>query len=567
MKILQFHVDFIEYKPIEKEVANAEDIDPKPVRENDLLVLFTAVERGDDDSVAKTAITDAKTFADNLKVKRLMIYPFAHLSQNLSRPTDAFTILKKMEEEAKLLGLETFRAPFGWNKALEIKVKGHPLAEMSRSYGQSQTLQVQKATQEKPQRQFTEHELLARIKRSDFSGLPDTDHRIIGEKLDLFSFQEPSPGMVYWHKNGLILFETLKNFIRAELTKLNYQEISTPALANTVLWDVSGHSAHYKDNMFLTRLGNEEFGLKPMNCPATFLIYRTRKWSYKDLPVKYSTFDPLYRNELSGVASGLFRVKILTQDDAHIITTKEKGVEAIEEIIGLMERVYSAFGLPFKMKLSTRPDESMGSDEEWAEATNILKQVLEHKNLKYEVKEKEGNFYSPKIDVDIKDSLGREWQCCTIQADIQMPKKFKLTYVGEDGKEHTPIVIHRTIFGSMERFLGVILEHYKGKLPVWLAPIQARVIPVSDSHVGYGRMVLAQLVNEDVRAEGDFEAGTMSSKIKVAQIQKIPYMLIVGEKEQSGNTIAVRTREGNLRYDVKAQDFMKELKEKAKAFQ
>lgn len=567
MKILQFHVDFIEYKPIKKEVPNAEDIDPKQVRENDLLVLFTAVELGDDDSVVKTAISDAKKFADNLKVKRLMIYPFAHLSQNLSRPSDAFAVLKKMEEEAKSLGLETFRAPFGWNKALEIKVKGHPLAEMLRSYGQSQTLQVQKITQEKPQRQLTEHELLARIKRSDFSGLPDTDHRIIGEKLDLFSFQEPSPGMVYWHKNGLILFETLKNFIRAELTKLNYQEISTPALANTVLWDVSGHSAHYKDNMFLTRLGNEEFGLKPMNCPATFLIYRTRKWSYKDLPVKYSTFDPLYRNELSGVASGLFRVKILTQDDAHIITTKEKGVEAIKEIIGLMERIYSAFGLAFKMKLSTRPDESMGSDDEWAEATNMLKQVLEHKNLRYEMKEKEGNFYSPKIDVDIMDSLGREWQCCTIQADIQMPKKFKLTYIGEDGKEHTPIVIHRTIFGSMERFLGVILEHYKGKLPVWLAPIQARVIPVSDSHVGYGRIVLDQLMNEGVRAEGDFEAGTMSSKIKVAQIQKIPYMLIVGEKEQSSNTIAVRTREGNLRYDVKAQDFMNEMKEKAKAFQ
>ena len=567
MKILQFHVDFIEYKPIKKEVASAEDIDPKLVRENELLVLFIAVELGDDDSVAKTAISDAKKFADNLKVKRLMIYPFAHLSQNLSRPSDAFAVLKKMEEEAKSLGLETFRAPFGWNKALEIKVKGHPLAEMSRSYGQNETLQVQKVTQEKPQRQLTEHEQLARIKRSDFSGLPDTDHRIIGEKLDLFSFQEPSPGMAYWHKNGLILFETLKNFIRGELTKLNYQEISTPALANTVLWDVSGHSAHYKDNMFLTRLGNEEFGLKPMNCPATFLIYRTRKWSYKELPVKYSTFDPLYRNELSGVASGLFRVKILTQDDAHIITTKEKGSETIEEIIGLMERIYSAFGLTFKMKLSTRPDESMGSDEEWAEATNMLKQVLEHKNLKYEMKEKEGNFYSPKIDVDIKDSLGREWQCCTIQADIQMPKKFKLTYVGEDGKEHTPIVIHRTIFGSMERFLGVILEHYKGKLPVWLAPVQARVIPVSDSQVGYGRMVLAQLMNEGVRAEGDFEAGTMSSKIKVAQIQKIPFMLIVGEKEQNSNTIAVRTREGNLRYDVKAQDFMNELKEKAKAFQ
>ena len=219
------------------------------------------------------------------------------------------------------------------------------------------------------------------------------------------------------------------------------------------------------------------------------------------------------------------------------------------------------------MKLSTRPDESMGSDVEWAEATNMLREVLEQKKIKYEIKEKEGNFYAPKIDVDIRDSLGREWQCCTIQADMQMPKKFKLTYVGEDGKEHTPIVIHRTIFGSLERFLGVILEHYKGKLPIWLAPIQARVIPVSDAHVEYGKLVLSQLKDEGLRAEGDFEAGTMSSKIKVAQIQKIPYMLIVGEKEEKSNTIALRTREGNIRYDVRAEDFINEMKEKAKAFQ
>jgi threonyl-tRNA synthetase len=567
MKILQFHVDFIEYKPIEKEVANAEDIEPKPVRERDLLVLFTAVERGDNDSIAKTAISDAKKFADNLKVNRIMIYPFAHLSQNLSRPSDAFMILKNMEQEARSLGLETFRAPFGWNKALEIKVKGHPLAEMSRSYVQGQTVQAQRVPLEKPQRQLSEHELLARVKRSDFTGLPETDHRIIGEKLDLFSFQEPSPGMVYWHRNGLILYETLKNFIRKELARLNYQEISTPALANTVLWDVSGHSQHYRDNMFLTRLGNEEFGLKPMNCPSTFLIYKSRKWSYKELPVKYSTFDALYRNELSGVASGLFRVKILTQDDAHVITTKENGPEAVEEIIELMKRIYSAFGLAFKMKLSTRPDESMGSDEEWEEATTMLKKVLEHKNITYEMKEKEGNFYAPKIDIDIKDSMGREWQCCTIQADMQMPKQFKLTYVGEDGKEHTPIVIHRTILGSLERFIGIILEHYKGKLPVWLTPIQARVIPVSDSHVEYGRMILSQVRASGIKAEGDFESGTMSSKIKVSQIQKIPYMLIVGEKELKSKTIAVRTREGNVRYDIGPQDFINEVKEKVKAFQ
>jgi threonyl-tRNA synthetase len=567
MKILQFHVDFIEYKPIEKEAPNAEDIDPVLVRREELLVLFTAVERGDDNSTAKSAISDAKKFADNLKVRRIMIYPFAHLSQNLSRPSDAFEVLKTMEDEARTLGLETYRAPFGWNKALQVKVKGHPLAEMSRSYGQSQLLQTQQLLQQKPERKLSEHELLARIKKSDFTNLPETDHRIIGEKLDLFTFQEPSPGMVYWHRNGLILYDTLKNFIRSELSKLNYQEVSTPALANTVLWDVSGHSEHYKDNMFLTRLGNEEFGLKPMNCPSTFLIYKSRKWSYKELPVKYSTFDPLYRNELSGVASGLFRVKILTQDDAHIITTKEKASEAIEEIIQLMERIYSVFGLPFKMKLSTRPDESMGSDEEWSEATDMLRKVLEHKNIKYEIKEKEGNFYAPKIDVDVRDSIGREWQCCTIQADMQMPKKFKLAYIGEDGKEHTPIVIHRTIVGSLERFIGVILEHYKGKLPIWLAPVQARVIPVSDSHVEYGSRVLSRLKEEGLRAEGDFEAGTMSSKIKVAQIQKVPYMLIVGEKEQKGNTVAVRTREGNIKYDIGITNFLEEVREKTKNFQ
>jgi threonyl-tRNA synthetase len=573
LKILQFHVDFIAYRPIAKEVANAEEIaETKPVRQEELLVLFTAVEKGDDRTVAQTAISDAKKFAEKLKVNRMMIYPFAHLSQNLARPDDAFPILKDMEEEAKALAIETYRAPFGWNKALEIKVKGHPLAEMSRNYGASAAQQPSVRSGAPPppklqkRRELSEHELLARLKRSDFGGLPDTDHRVIGEKQELFSFQEPSPGMVYWHKNGLLLFETMKDFLRKELAKLNYQEISTPALANTVLWEVSGHSAHYKDNMFLTSMGDEEFGMKPMNCPSTFLIYKNRKWSYKELPVKYSIFDPLYRNELSGVASGLFRVKILTQDDAHIITTKEKAIEVIDEILVLMEKVYRIFGLAFKVKLSTRPDDSMGSNEEWEEATGILRQVLEEKHLKYEIKEKEGNFYAPKIDVDIKDSLGREWQCATIQADMQMPKKFKLSYVGEDGKEHTPLVVHRTILGSLERFTGIILEHYRGKLPLWLAPVQVRVIPVSDPYIAYGQSILSKLKAAGVRAEGDFEAGTMGSKIKVAQLQQVPYMLIVGDKEESTKTVSIRTREGNKENAVVLDDLIRQLEETIAAF-
>ncbi|MHB1909238.1 MAG: threonine--tRNA ligase [Nitrososphaerales archaeon] len=565
MKILQLHVDFVEYKPIKKELAIAEEIDQlAPVRKENLLVLFTAVEKGDDVELGDRAILEAKKFSENLKVNSVLIYPFAHLSQNLSSPSEAFEILKSMEDKAKSEGLETFRAPFGWNKSLEVKVKGHPLAEMSRSYSKAKAEMKETAP---VQRQLSEHELLAKIKRSDFKGLPDTDHRTIGEKLDLFSFQEPSPGMVYWHPKGLVLYETLKNFIRSELAKLDYKEISTPGLANTTLWDVSGHSAHYKDNMFLTKLGNEEFGLKPMNCPSSFLIYKSRKWSYKELPVKYSIFDPLFRNELSGVASGLFRVKVLTQDDAHIITTREKALEGIEEILGLMERLYSVFGLSFKAKLSTRPDDSMGSEEEWEEATNILKSALEKKGIKYEIKSKEGNFYSPKIDVDIKDSMGREWQCATIQTDMQMPKKFKLTYVGEDGKEHTPIVLHRAIYGSLERFIGVLLEHYKGKLPIWLSPVQVRVIPVSDSNVEYGKQVLSALRKSNLRAEGDFESGTLGSKIKVAQEEKIPYMLIVGEKEQSSQSVAVRTREGKIDYGVSLSDFAKMASDKIASFE
>ncbi len=561
MKILQLHVDHIEYRPVKKELSSAEDIgEPKTVREDELLVLFVAVEAGDDDTLAKSAIQDAKTFADNLKVNRIMIYPFAHLSQNLAKPSEAFTALRKMEEESRSAGLETFRAPFGWNKALEVKVKGHPLAEMSRNYGQSSSQAVQQRVTETPQRKLSEHELLARIKRSDFSGLTETDHRIIGEKLNLFSFQEPSPGMVYWHANGLIIYEALKNFIRTEHAKLDYQEISTPALANTVLWDVSGHSAHYKENMFLTKLGNEEFGLKPMNCPSTFLIYKTKKWSYRDLPVKFAIFDPLFRNELSGVASGLFRVKVLTQDDAHIIVPKEKGAEAVKEVIGLMEKMYAAFGLPFKMKLSTRPYDSMGSEEEWEEATNILKNVLDEMNMKYEIKAKEGNFYAPKIDVDIKDSMGREWQCCTIQADMQMPKLFKLTYTGEDGKEHTHLVVHRAIFGSLERFIGILIEHYKGNFPTWLAPVQARVIPISDGQVEYGKRVLSDFRESGIRAEGDFESSTLNAKIRNAQLQKIPYMIIVGEKEIASKTIAVRDREGKTAYQVNPADFKEKIK-------
>ncbi len=557
MKILQMHADFIEYTPVKKEIKGAEEIEPKTVREDDIVVLFTAFEQADDAELAKKAIAETKSFLSKLGTERVLIYPFAHLSQNLASPSEALPLLLEMEKEAKAAKLDVHRAPFGWTKALQIKVKGHPLAEMSRSYSHATAEQVPRP---KTKRELSAEEAMGRLKRSDFVNLPEGDHRVIGERLDLFSFQEVSPGMVYLHEKGLRIRNILVDFLRVELLKGGYQEVSTPSLANTALWQVSGHSAHYRDNMFLTSLGNEEMGMKPMNCPSHFLIYKTRRWSFRELPVRYATFDPLYRNELSGVASGLFRVKSLCQDDAHIIAMEEQAQEELTKMLDMMERVYGVFGLPFKVKISTRPDDSMGTDEEWKRATDTLIRVVKSRGWNYEIKDKEGNFYSPKIDVDIKDSLGREWQCGTFQLDLQMPKRFKLSYTGSDGKEHTPVVLHRTILGSLERFMGVMLEHYRGVLPVWLSPIQARVIPLSDEHMKYARVVLETLQSGGVRAEGDFDSGTMGSKIRDAQLQKIPYMLVVGKKEEDSKTVAVRTRAGEQTFGVKVDEFVSRVK-------
>jgi threonyl-tRNA synthetase len=564
LKILQMHADFIEYTPVKKEIRAAEEADPRTVREEDIVVLFTAFEAGDGPALVKQAVSEAKGFLAKLGTTRVMIYPFAHLSQNLAPPGEALQLLLQMEKDAADAGLDARRAPFGWTKALQIKVKGHPLAEMSRSYGGA-AAPVQVQAKGKPRRELTDAEAMGRLRRSDFVGLPEGDHRAIGERLDLFSFQEVSPGMVYLHAKGLVLRNLLVDFLRAELLRDGYQEVSTPALANTALWQVSGHSAHYKDNMFLTALGDEEMGLKPMNCPSHFLIYRSRKWSFRELPVRYAAFDPLYRNELSGVASGLFRVKSLTQDDAHIIAMEEQAEGELAKMLDMMGRVYGTFGLQYKVKISTRPDDSMGTDDEWERATGTLIRVVKSKGWPYEIKEKEGNFYSPKIDVDVKDSLGREWQCGTFQLDLQMPKRFKLSYTGSDGKEHLPVVLHRTILGSLERFMGVILEHYRGALPVWLSPVQARVIPLSDEHLPYATAVLSSLASAGVRADGDFASGTMGAKIRDAQLQKIPYMLVVGKKEEDSGTVAVRTRGGEQTFGVKVSEFVAKLQEEASA--
>ncbi len=573
MRILQQHLDFIEYEPIGKEISSAEEIpEKKKQRYEEIVALFVSVEPGDDDEVARKAVEGTRSFLEKLKVKRIIIYPYAHLSSNLARPKDALEVLRKMEAYAREAGLETYRAPFGWNKAFQIKVKGHPLAEQSRVYSSATPAaaaakpEAVAAPERTPQREMTEEQLFARIKKSDFAGLPETDHRIIGERLDLFSFQEPSPGMVFWHHKGLKLRNLLIEFMRGELAKGGYVEISTPGLMGNALWRVSGHWEHYKQNMFLTEMGGEEFGLKPMNCPPTMLYYRTRRWSFRELPLRVSCFDPLHRNELSGVTTGLFRVKSFSQDDAHLFVTEDQIEGEVKGIFDLMDRVFKVFGLEYRLNLATMPDDHIGTKEQWDRATETLVRVMEAKGLPYSVKEKDGTFYGPKIDVHIKDSMGREWQNSTIQLDYQLPQRFKLTYVGSDGKEHTPVVIHRAIYGSLERFIGVMIEHFQGRFPVWISPVQVRVLPVSDENKAYADKVAQKLEDSGVRVERDFESGTIGGKIRNAQLQKIPYMLVIGSKEEQANSVAVRAREGDVRYGVKVEDFLSEVREKVRTY-
>ncbi len=578
MRILQQHLDFIEYEPISREISAAEEIQKKErQRYEEIVALFVSVEPGDDDEVAKKAVEGTKSFLEKLKVKRIIIYPYAHLSQMLARPKEALEVLKKMEAYAREAGLETYRAPFGWNKAFQIKVKGHPLAEQSRVYSAAALAAAATAAaptetsvapppERKPHKEMTEEQLFARIRKSDFAGLPETDHRIIGEKLDLFSFQEPSPGMVYWHHKGLKLRNLLIEFMRGELARGGYVEISTPGLVGNALWRVSGHWEHYKDNMFLTSMGDEDYGLKPMNCPPTMLFYRTRRWSFRELPLRVSCFDHLYRNELSGVATGLFRVKSFSQDDAHLFVTEDQIEGEVKGIIDLMDRIFKIFDLEYRLNLATMPDDHIGTKDLWDKATETLVRVMEAKGLPYQVKEKDGTFYGPKIDVHIKDSMGREWQNSTIQIDYQLPLRFKLSYAGSDGKDHTPVVIHRAIYGSLERFIGVIIEHFQGKFPLWLSPAQVRVLPVSDDNKPYAGEVAKKLHESGVRVEEDFASGTIGGKIRNAQLQKVPYMLVIGSKEEQAGSVAVRARDGDVRYGVRLEEFISEVRDKVSRF-
>lgn len=373
------------------------------------------------------------------------------------------------------------------------------------------------------------------------------DHRKIGTELELFLIADEGPGFPFFLPKGMILRNELESFWRAEHAKAGYQEIKTPMILNRSLWERSGHWDHYKDNMYFTTIDEQDYAIKPMNCPGGILVYKNKLHSYRDLPIRLGELGQVHRHEMSGVMHGLMRVRCFTQDDAHIFMLPSQIKDEIKRVIDLVDYFYKLFGFEYRVELSTRPENAMGDLEDWERATDALRQALEEKEMAYKINEGDGAFYGPKIDFHLKDCLGRTWQCGTIQLDFQMPEKFDLTYIGEDGQRHRPVMIHRTILGSIERFIGILTEHYAGAFPLWLAPVQARVFPITDKQADYALAVKEKLTAAGIRAEIDLRNEKIGYKIREAQTQKIPYMLVVGDKEVAEGTVAVRKRsEGDI---------------------
>lgn len=392
------------------------------------------------------------------------------------------------------------------------------------------------------------------------------DHRKLGKQLDLFSFHEEGPGFPFFHPKGMILRNKLMDYERELFKEFGYVEIMTPVILSKKLWLQSGHWDHYKENMYFTQIDDEDYAIKPMNCPGGILFFKTQQRSYRDLPMRVGEFGLVHRHELKGALHGLFRVRCFTQDDAHIFMTQEQMKDEVIKCMAMYQKMYGVFGLEYHVELSTRPENSMGSDELWEISTNALREAIETAGVPYQINEGDGAFYGPKLDFHVQDSLGRTWQCGTIQMDMQLPERFDVNYIGEDGEKHRAVMLHRAGYGSLERFIGILIEHYAGAFPTWIAPVQAKIIPVTDKNLEYAKSVAAAMSESDIRVEVEEANETLGYKIRKAQMEKVPYMIIVGDQEMKGHTISVRSRKNG---DLGAQslpmfvaNLIREIKER-----
>ena len=386
------------------------------------------------------------------------------------------------------------------------------------------------------------------------------DHRKLGKELGLFVIKEEGPGFPFFLPKGMALRNELENFWREVHHEFDYEEIRTPIILNKQLWETSGHWFHYRENMYTTIIDDEEYAIKPMNCPGGILVYQNEMHSYRDFPLRYAELGLVHRHELSGALHGLFRVRAFTQDDAHVFMLPDQMQSELMKVIELFDRIYSQFGLKYHVELSTKPDNAMGDDAIWEAATEALRNAIEAKGIPYVINPGDGAFYGPKLDYHIEDSLGRTWQCGTIQLDMNLPERFQIEYVGEDGQKHRPIMIHRACFGSMERFIGILTEHYAGAFPTWMAPVQVKILPISEKHVEYAKELAKQMHRDYVRVEVDDRSEKIGYKIRQAQMAKVPYMLVVGDKEVEEGTVNVRKHGGDELGSVPFEEFFNSIK-------
>ncbi len=504
-----------------------------------------------------------KTFSqeDLLKIEKEMkkiIKEDLPIKRELVSRDDAMNLMKEKGEDYKVELIEDFDDQYvslyhqgeftdlcrGPHLPSTGKVKAYKLLNLAGAYwrGDENNKMLQRIYGTSFPKKSDLNKYIKRIEESK-----KRDHRKLGKELDLFSLQEEGRGFPFFHPKGMVLRNQLIDFWKKEHLKAGYQEIMTPVILNKSLWEQSGHWDHYKDNMYYTDIDNEEHAIKPMNCPGGILIYKNKMHSYRDLPIRMGELGLVHRHEMSGALHGLMRVRNFTQDDAHIYCLPTQIVDELSAVIKLVDVIYSAFGFKYKVELSTKPEKAMGSDELWDKATDALREAIEENNLSYEINAGDGAFYGPKIDFHLEDSLGRTWQCGTIQLDFQMPERFDLTYVGQDGKEHRPVMIHRAIYGSLERFMGILIEHYAGAFPTWLAPVQSVIIPISEDQSDYAYSIKKELEEKGIRIEVDASNEKLGYKIRQAQLEKIPYMLIVGSNEVEDKTVSVRDRrEGDM---------------------
>lgn len=405
----------------------------------------------------------------------------------------------------------------------------------------------------------TQEELDAYIERLEEA--KKRDHRKIGKEMDLFAIYDEGPGFPFFMPKGMIIRNELENYWRQEHAKRGYDEIKTPLILNEQLWRTSGHWDHYKDNMYFTKIDGEDYAIKPMNCPGSLLAYKRKMWSYRDFPIRMGEMGQVHRHELSGALHGLMRVRTFTQDDAHIFMLKEQIKDEIVGVTKFIDDVYTLFGFKYHIELSTRPEDSMGTDEEWAMAEDALRTAMETTGVPYVVNEGDGAFYGPKLDFHLEDSIGRTWQCGTIQLDLQLPQRFDISYVGSDGEKHRPIMIHRVIFGSIERFIGILIEHFAGKFPLWLAPVQVKLLTVTEKFADYAKKVAEELKEMGIRVEVDIRNEKIGFKLREARNERVSYIAVIGEKEEGAGTLTLRSNKVGEIGEMSVEDFKKKLLE------